>query len=327
MASKKQRQSSSFFKRAVIALTLLSSFVYLPLYISYEEINKSRSDFSTVTLIDHLKLAEGENVTKRFASYGYNLSEIKKGDAEVPNLFLEKLPRELTTLKDNDVKKELFISTLLPPILKVNEYILYERSKLLEIVSSIELNGKASTNDLYWLRRKMIRYRMQDINVEEFYSNIEELYSRMNIIPPSLALTQAAIETGWGTSRFAQEANALYGQWTWNDEDGVIPLGRRDGETHSVKRFKNLISAVESYALNLNTHEAYTDFRIERSKFATPEDIKVYDLLITLIFYSELGYEYIDNLNSIINANGLGQFDNVRLKKNSFQDIRVGALN
>lgn len=319
MASNKRRQSSSFIKRAVIALTLLTIFVYLPLYISYDEINKSRSDFSTVTLIDHLKLAEGENVTKRFASYGYNLSEIKKGDAEVPNLFLEKLPRELTTLKDNDVKKELFISTLLPPILKVNEYILYERSKLLEVVRSIELNGQASTNDLYWLRRKMIRYRMKNFN-------IEELYSRMNIIPPSLALTQSAIETGWGTSRFAQEANALYGQWTWNDDDGVIPLGRGEGETHSVKRFNNLISAVESYALNLNTHEAYADFRFERSKFATPQDIKVYDLLITLIFYSELGYEYIDNLNSIINANGLGQFDNVRLKKNSFQDIRLGSL-
>jgi len=325
MASKKRQQSSFFFKKAIIALTLLASFVYIPLYISYDEVNKSRTGFSTVTLIDHLRIAEGENVTKRFASYGYNLNEIKNDDVEVPNLFLEKLPRELTTLKDVDVKKELFISTLLPLILKVNEFILYERSKLLEIVSSIELNGKASTNDLYWLRRKMIRYRMEEFNTEDFYSNIEELYSRMNIIPPSLALTQAAIETGWGTSRFAQDANALYGQYTWNDDEGMIPLGRRDGETHSIKKFDNLISAVESYALNLNTHEAYADFRFERRKFAMPKDIKVYDLLITLIFYSELGYEYIDNLNSIINANGLGEFDHVRLKKNSFQDIRVSA--
>ncbi|MBT5072394.1 MAG: hypothetical protein HOJ34_05590 [Kordiimonadaceae bacterium] len=316
MASVKRRQSSSFFRKAIIALALLTGFVYLPLYISYDEVNKSKNGFSTVTLIDHLKLADGENVTKAFASYGYNLNEIKNGDAEVPNLFLEKLPRELTTLKDAAVRKELFISSLLPPILKVNEFILYERSKLLEIVRSIELNGQATTNDLYWLRRKMLRYRMDNFN-------IEELYSRMNIIPPSLALTQAAIETGWGSSRFAQEANALYGQWTWSDDDGVVPLGRREGETHSVKKFENLISAVEGYALNLNTHEAYADFRLERSKFATPEDIKVYDLLITLIFYSEQGYEYIDNLNNIINVNGLGQFDNVRLKNNSLQEIRL----
>ena len=296
MASIIRTNSSSFSKKAIIWLFVLLLFIALPLYISLIEIDQSRSSFSTVSLVRSLKLAEGENVTKRFAAYGYNIDEIKRGNADVPNLFLEKLPRELTTLKDIDVKKDLFIATLLPPILKVNEYILYERKRLLKIINFIEINGKAPSKDLFWLRRKMIRYRMTEFS-------IEELYSRMNIIPPSLALTQAAIETGWGSSRFAQDANALYGQWTWNDDEGIIPLGREDGKTHSIKKFNNLISAVESYALNLNTHKAYEDFRIERTKYQEPQDIDVNSLLITLIFYSERGYEYIDNLSNIIRIN------------------------
>ena len=317
MASSIRRKSTSFGKKAVISLFLLAAFVCLPLYISVYEVNQSRNSFSTVSLISHLKLADGENVTKRFAAYGYNLAEIKRGEADVPNLFLEKLPRELTTLNDIDVKKELFISSLLPPILKVNEYILYERKRLLEIMRSIEINGDASLNELYWLRRKMLRYRM-----EEF--NIDELHSRMNIIPASLALTQAAIETGWGASRFAQEANALYGQWTWNDASGMIPLAREAGATHSIKRFKNLISAVEGYALNLNTHPAYQDFRTERDKFSSSENIVVNeDLLFTLLYYSELGFEYIDSLSSVIRINGLRSFDTAKLKKTPYQELKL----
>ena len=228
MNSRLQQKPSSSNIRFILPLLLFTSFICVPILISYYEVEQSKKSFSPVTLVKSLKLDDDENVTKRFAAYGYNLNEIKQGNASVPNIYLENLPRELTTMQDADVKKELFISALLPPILKVNEYIIYERNKLIDIIRSIEINGQASANDLYWLRRKMIRYRMDEFN-------IEELYSRMNIIPPSLALTQAAIETGWGSSRFAQEANALYGQWTWNDEDGVIPLGREEGKTHSIK--------------------------------------------------------------------------------------------
>lgn len=324
MASSLRRESSSFGKKGTFLLIFLSIFVALPLYISVYEVNQSKNDFSTVTLISHLRLNEGEDVTKRFAAYGYNLNEIMRGEAEVPNLFLEKLPRELTRISDSDMRKELFISSLLPPILKVNEYIEYERSRLLEIIAAIELNGKASNTDLYWLTRKMARYRMDDLTVENLYDSLDELHKRMNIIPPSLALTQAAIETGWGTSRFAQQANALYGQWTWDDSAGMVPLERESGATHSIRRFNNLISAVEGYALNLNTHPAYEDFRTERSRFSRSADIVINDdMLFTLLYYSERGFEYIDNLNSIMRANKLRNFDTAKLKQNSFQDVRL----
>jgi len=317
MASSLRRESSSFGKKALFFLFLIAAFVYLPVYISVYEVNQSRKSFSTVSLVDQINIEDGENVIKRFAAYGYNLDEIRKGKSNVPNLFLKKLPRELTKLEDLKDKKRLFIESLLPPILKVNQFIRYERSRLIEIMKSIELNGDASLDERYWLRRKMIRYRMDEFD-------INELYTRMNIIPPSLALAQAAIETGWGTSRFAQDANALYGQWTWNDEKGMIPLEREHGESHSIRKFNSLISAVESYALNLNTHPAYKDFRMERNKFPSSDQIKVNeDLLFTLLYYSELGFEYIDNLNNIMGSNNMRAFDKARLQKTPYEELRV----
>jgi Bax protein len=180
----------------------------------------------------------------------------------------------------------------------------------------MESTGDMSVEQRGWIEKKLKQYRIQSFD-------IPELYSRMNIIPPSLAISQAAIETGWGTSRFATEANALYGQWTWDDEKGMVPLKRGDDQSHSIKVFDNLMGAVRGYALNLNTHPAYEDFRIERRKYENPKDIDVSNLLITLIFYSELGYEYIDNLSSIIRVNRLRQFDKARLSENIFQEARL----
>ena len=162
----------------------------------------------------------------------------------------------------------------------------------------------------------MDRYRL-----EEF--DLDRLRKRMNIIPPSLALTQAAVESGWGTSRFAQNGNALFGQWTWEDSNGMIPFDREIGENHSIKTFSSLIEAVESYSLNLNTHEAYQDFRFERDKFANPNEINVNSLVETLINYSEQGYEYIDYLNNVIETNQLQKFDAVELQENSFHDTTI----
>ena len=320
MASNIRPGSKFFGKNVFIAILLLITIIFLPVFISFYTVTQSQKSFSTVSLVSHLKVAEGENITKTFAAYGYNLAKIKRGEADVPNLFLEQLPRELTTLKNNKTKKDLFISSLLPPILKVNEYIRYERKRLLKIIKSIEINGDASLDELFWLRRKMLRYRM-----EEF--NIDELHSRMNIIPVSLALTQSAIETGWGTSRFAQDGNALFGQWTWNDASGIVPLGREVGATHSIKRFNDLISAVEGYSLNLNTHSAYQDFRTERAKFSRNKIIVVdKDLLFTLLYYSELGFAYIDSLTSIIGANNLRSFDNVKLQKTAYQKLKLSPI-
>ncbi|MDG1859022.1 MAG: glucosaminidase domain-containing protein, partial [Emcibacteraceae bacterium] len=231
-------------------------------------------------------------------------------------LFFESIPDELPGIKNANERKEIFISVILPLILKVNDDIVADRELLSEIMFTREFSGEFKDADRIWLQQKMKQYMIKGFD-------IPALYSRMNIIPPSLAITQAAIETGWGTSRFATEANALYGQWTWDEDSGMVPLQREAGKTHRIKMFRDLMSAVRGYALNLNTHSAYEDFRVERGKFENPEDIKVTDLLITLIFYSELGFEYIDRLNGIIRVNKLEQFDHATLQALPITEARL----
>jgi Bax protein len=316
MTSSLRSRSSFLLRDAFISLFSALLLFGLPLYISDIEISQSKKQFSSATLVNNIQMPLDEQVNKLFSAYSYNLDKIKAGRDKVPNLFLERLPRELSIIENTTLKKEIFIAALLPAILKVNEFILFERTKLLKILSSFEESGSLSANDRYWLEQKMDRYRL-----EEF--DLDRLRKRMNIIPPSLALTQAAVESGWGTSRFAQNGNALFGQWTWEDSNGMIPFDREIGENHSIKTFSSLIEAVESYSLNLNTHEAYQDFRFERDKFANPNEINVNSLVETLINYSEQGYEYIDYLNNVIETNQLQKFDAVELQENSFHDTTI----
>ncbi len=311
------RPKTSFFNKKIVATIILATlFLILPLFVSIYEVVNSRLPDDT-SIDSEIDLTPHDTDIKAiFASYDYNLNEVRRGLTSVPKLFLSSLPENLEEISDTDERKEIFISIILPLILQVNEDIMNDRKELSEIMYSIESTGDMSVEQRGWIEKKLKQYRIQSFD-------IPELYSRMNIIPPSLAISQAAIETGWGTSRFATEANALYGQWTWDDEKGMVPLKRGDDQSHSIKVFDNLMGAVRGYALNLNTHPAYEDFRIERRKYENPKDIDVSNLLITLIFYSELGYEYIDNLSSIIRVNRLRQFDKARLSENIFQEARL----
>ena len=316
MASSIRPKTSFFSKKTIATIILATLFLILPLFVSIYEVVNSR-------LPDGSNIDPGIDVTPQdtdiraiFASYDYDLNEIRRGHTTVPKLFLTSLPDDLSKISDTDERKEIFISIILPLILQVNENIIKGRKSLSEIMYSMETNGEMSEEERKWINQKLKQYRIETFD-------IPELYSRMNIIPPSLAISQAAIETGWGTSRFATEANALYGQWTWDDDKGMVPRQRGDDEAHSIKVFDNLMGAVRGYAFNLNTHPAYEDFRVERRQYKNPKNIDVNDLLITLIFYSELGYEYIDNLNSIIRVNRLKQFDSARLDENIFQEAKL----
>lgn len=317
MASSIRPKTSFFSKKIIATIVLATLFLVLPLFVSiYEVVNSRLPDEIADSNFDPNATPQDTDIRAIFASYDYDLIDIRKGHTPVPKLFLSSLPENLDEISNTNERKKIFISIILPLILQVNENIIKDRKLLSEIMYTMETNGEMDNQQRDWINRKLKQYRIETFD-------IPELYSRMNIIPPSLAITQAAIETGWGTSRFATEANALYGQWTWDDDKGMVPLKRGDGQTHSIKVFDNLMSAVRGYTLNLNTHPAYEDFRVERRKYKNPKKIDVRDLLITLIFYSELGYEYIDNLNSIIRVNRLRQFDSARLSENMFQEARL----
>ena len=157
-----------------------------------------------------------------------------------------------------------------------------------------------------WLRQKFLEYKVKK-------GNIEELKERMDIIPASIALAQAAKESGWGTSRFALEGNAIFGQWTWTGK-GIAPLDRSKEKSHKILRFPILRASVKAYKNNLNSHKSYKDFRekrfLLRKKNKTISGLK---LIQTLDNYAETGKEYTKILGQIIEQNSLTDFENVIL--------------
>jgi Bax protein len=136
----------------------------------------------------------------------------------------------------------------------------------------------------------------------------------MDIIPPSLALAQSAEESGWGTSRFARQGNALFGQWTWDRSQGIRPSAAAASATHAIRRFPTLLAAVRAYARNLNTHRAYASFRLERERLRQQsQPISGFRLATTLTRYSERGGAYVRSLHAIMRGNDLARFDQARL--------------
>ncbi len=160
-----------------------------------------------------------------------------------------------------------------------------------------------------WLRQKLRDYKVKK-------SDMKELSLRMDIVPTSIALAQAAKESGWGTSRFALEGNAIFGQWTWNGK-GIEPLERSGEQTHKILKFPILRASVKAYITNLNTHNGYKDFRNKRLKLRkSNKRLKGLDLIHKLDNYAQTGKEYTIILEKIIRQNSLYDFENVEVQDN-----------
>ena len=221
--------------------------------------------------------------------------------------IISELPDDFSEIQDVPTKKKLFYLVTLPLIYNANASIMQERRMVINIEKKFarkELN-KNETDEII---RLSIKYKLDhsEINTKLF----RKLKQRINIIPVSLALGQAIIESGWGQSRFATEGNALYGQWTTSEDKGIIPQDRDEDKTHAVLKFKNLSESVEAYMFNINTHQAYYNFRVirridERIKYTDPISMKVKYLAA----YAEIGDKYVDKLELIIASNNLQEFD------------------
>ena len=153
---------------------------------------------------------------------------------------------------------------------------------------------------------------------------MDELLIRLDIIPTSIALAQAAKESGWGTSRFALEGNAIFGQWTWSG-NGIAPLDRESNKKHKILKFPILRASVKAYQNNLNTHKSYNNFRNKRSDMREKnKDISGLELTETLKNYAQTGSEYTKILNQIIRQNRLTDFEPVKLV-NSVKQIELSS--
>ena len=225
--------------------------------------------------------------------------------------IISELPDDFSEIQDVPTKKKLFYLVTLPLIYNTNTSIMQERRMVINIEKKFarkELN-KNETDEIIRLSKKY-KLDYSEINTKLF----RKLKQRINIIPVSLALGQAIIESGWGQSRFATEGNALYGQWTTSEDKGIIPQDRDEDKTHAVLKFKNLSESVEAYMFNINTHQAYYNFRVirridERIKYTDPISMKVKYLAA----YAEIGDKYVDKLELIIASNNLQEFDRFKL--------------
>ena len=253
-----------------------------------------------------------ETVLNLFKDVEYDLGQVRSQKLVKP-IYFTQFPRDLDELQSTKLKKETFIKIVLPLIVAENERILADREKLTTLVN------KKFTTDLekQWIRQKLLEYKVKK-------GNLKELLVRMDIIPTSIALAQAAKESGWGTSRFALEGNAIFGQWTWSGQ-GIAPLDRESNKSHKILKFPILRASVKAYQNNLNTHKSYIKFREKRKKLREKNNnIKGLELTETLNNYAQTGLEYTKILNQIIRQNRLTDFEPVRLV-NSVKKVELSS--
>lgn len=248
-----------------------------------------------------------------FERIGYRLDAVRR-HGEVPRIFLARIPEELREIEKPGERKTVFIKTMLPLILHANEMIRQDRQRLLSLRSRAETGDALTAIEQRWAAEKAKEYGLAKLD-------FAELVRRVDIIPPSLALAQAAEESGWGTSRFAREGNAIFGQRIWRGTNGMVPNRREAGETFKVRSYDQLIDGVLSYGRNLNGHPAYDDFRRVREKQRQSGQVPDgYVLALSLLSYSERGARYIMTIRSIMRVNGLQNFDSAQLRDQRFID-------
>ena len=244
-------------------------------------------------------------INSLFVQVNYNLKDVRDSKLVKPvNIGL--LPNEIKNIGNTKKRKDIFIKIVLPLIVKENNKIRIDRKRLFTILNK-NSNSKIEKK---WLEKKYKQYGVRQ-------NDLSTLKIRMDEIPTSLAIAQAAKETGWGTSRFALRGNALFGQWTWSGE-GLKPKNADKGKDHRVMKFNSLQLSVRAYLRNLNTHSSYKNLRKARTELRNKD--KPLDSLILsnhLDKYAETGSKYVEVLQKIINQNNLKDFDEARLLPSS----------
>ena len=334
----------SFYLTAISSFGLIIIFTLIPLSVNIkEDIKVSKSTIDNTSNVDFQKVLDGKSINQKNVDEGldlenlfedifsieevptdtvrlsantinqlfkdtkYNLENVRKNKIVKP-INLSLLPSEIRNIESTKKKKNLFIKIVLPLILEENNRIKFDRKKLFKILNK----NKNSEAEKRWLNSKFKQYGVLN-------KDLSTLKVRMDIVPVSLAIAQAAKESGWGTSRFAIEGNALFGQWTWSGE-GIKPAGIDSEEKHKVMKFKVLKASVRAYQRNLNTHGSYKEFRSERANMRdSDEELDSLILADFLDKYAATGKEYTKIIKQIINQNNLQDFDKVKLLPTSIQ--------
>ncbi|MDB3857871.1 glucosaminidase domain-containing protein [Pelagibacteraceae bacterium] len=263
-----------------------------------KQVKKKQKDAELILPDLNLKT---ETVLNLFDDVNYDLNTVRF-EKTVQPIYFTQFPKDLDEIQSIKLKKETFIKIVLPLVVAENEKIMDDKFKLKKII----LKKITTDQEKQWLRQKFLEYKVKN-------GKVDELNKRMDIIPASIALAQAAKESGWGTSRFALEGNAIFGQWTWNGT-GIEPLLKDKSKNHKILRFPILRASVKAYQNNLNTHKSYSKFREKRESLrVNKKQIKGLELAKTLGSYAQTGSEYTKILAKIITQNRLMDFELVRL--------------
>ena len=311
-----KKYSFSLFAKQFSFLSFVIVFSYFVLF--YDVNVNSKYNSEEVNMMYSQKFIDNEDIyynsihlnkislPKKIKIDPYLSSENHKINLSSLNATLPKNSLPLDWQKSFSLKKVEFIETLLPLIAYQNQQILVERERLFKIQNYLLDNKTLNQNDLEYLSAIADKYLIETNNKHKI-DIVDKLLLSVNTIPTSIVLAQAATESGWGTSRFAKEYNALFGQYTYNEKKGVIPYEREIGKKHLIRHFSSLDKSVESYFKNINTHYAYEKFRsIRNAMYEGNLDIKL--LTQALDVYAE-DKSYVDTINSIIDSNEFTQFD------------------
>lgn len=273
-------------------------------------------------------LGNSERLVGYFEEMGYRLDLLRDGQGTVPRLYLASLPNDLPDLQSPEIRKVVFIKAMLPMILRANEEILDRRAALEALSRKAATGREFSEKEQAWLEDMT---RLYDLKRPD----TAELLRRIDVVPPALALAQAALESGWGTSRFAQKGNALFGQKIFIESAAAMPSYDRNGnEMFRMRSFEDLSASVRSYMHNLNSNPAYGDFRKLRADMRRKAPPGRHDfgptaadaLAKTLVSYSERGADYVSDVRQLMQANDLRVFDRARLTAEQLAgDLRPGA--
>ncbi len=254
-----------------------------------------------------LPAMSARDLVRQFDEINYRLADVRTGRVEVPRVFLERLPADLKELDSIALRKRLFIQALLPHVLDANERILARRARLEAVLEKKRGGARLGLEDRRWIARLA-----DDCKLDRGAS--ETFLRRLDVVPPALAIAQAAAESGWGTSRFAHKGNAVFGQRTWSRGKGLVPRRRDTDKRHEVKSFSDIGDSVHAYMMNLNCHPAYAKYRRARAEMravgAAFDSVK---LARALTRYAEIGEAYVAILHRIIRVNRLHELDRATL--------------
>lgn len=248
-----------------------------------------------------LRIGSADELIDLFEAIGFSYVAVRDNGRAVPRLQVAAFPGDIDQLNTLFLRKSAFFNTLLPIVLQVNEDILADRRRLLTLRARLRDGGPTRRQEDRWLHDLAERYEVED-------RDLDDLAVRVDIIPPSMALAMAAVESGWGTSSLAREANALFGQITAPGE------GIEAASGHTYATFGTLRESVAAYARNLNTHGAYLEFRaLRRAMRQAGDNPDGYRLIGALEHYSELGNRYIAYIRRLMRDDELHRMDDARL--------------